>query len=256
MKTADQRIRTKCDTAMEELRRIVHFTEQFGVTRKVLITPRSCHKADFYATGFIFTAAVAEKKGKRVLAAGGRYDSLIRSQYSTQANIKQGAVGIQIGIEPIVNLLAQSGAGPKSTFLKDPKQSQQLPKRCDVVVVTNGTENVRGRAIGILKALWENDVKAELSRAHKSVDSQDYVFIAYLRHETSTTVRVAKTDTPEEAEVEVPISSLPGHILQELRDRATTKARIPLLRSHSSQHETDERKVSTWLLPRALDEHS
>ncbi|GIZ47416.1 hypothetical protein CKM354_001050700 [Cercospora kikuchii] len=242
MKTADQRIRTKCDTAIEELRRIVHFTEQFGVTRKVLITPRSCHKADFYATGFIFTAAVAEKKGKRVLAAGGRYDSLIRSQYSTQANIKQGAVGIQIGIEPIVNLLAQSGAGSKSTFLKDPRQLQQLPKRCDVVVVTNGTENVRGRAIGILKALWENDVKAELSRAHKSVDSQDYVFIAYLRHETSTTVRVAKTDTPEEAEVEVPISSLPGHILQELRDRATTKARIPLLRSHSSQHEAEDRK--------------
>ncbi|KAM3417687.1 hypothetical protein BST61_g5922 [Cercospora zeina] len=242
MKTVDQRIRVKCDTAVEELRRIVHFTEQFGVTRKVFITPRSCHKAEFYATGFIFTAAVAEKKGKRVLAAGGRYDSLIRSQYSGQTNFKQGAVGIQIGVEPIVNLLAQSGAESKSTFLKDPRQTQQLPKRCDVVVVTNGTENVRGRAIGILKSLWENDVKAELSRAHKSVDSQDYVFIAYLRHETSTTVRVVKTDTPDEAEVEIPISSLPSHILQELRDRATTKARIPLSRNHSSQHEAEERK--------------
>lgn len=244
LRSADAHIRAKSETAMDDLRRIVHFCDKFGVARKIFITPHSCNKSHFYATGFIFTVAVPDKKSKRVIAAGGRYDSLIKAQHSPDARLKQGAVGFQIGIDSIVALLAQNGAGSKSGFLKNSKQIQQLPKRCDVLVVTDGMENTRERAIDIVKSLWEQDIRAELSRAHGSIDTQDYVFTAHLRHETSTTVRVARMDTPDDVEVDVPIPALPAHIVQELRDRAQSKARIPLLRSQSSHHDGDERKVS------------
>jgi translation initiation factor 2-alpha kinase 4 len=52
------------------------------------------------------------------------------------------------------------------------------------------------------------------------------------------------TKTGSETEdVDVPITGLIAHIQQEIRDRSNSKARVPpLLRSHSSQHESGERK--------------
>lgn len=256
MSDAKPQVKTRCDAAIDELRHIVQCTKLFKIERKLVISPLSCHNAKFYATGLIFTAAVSNKNDKIPLASGGRYDSLIEQQNKPDPNLKQGAVGFQIGVDPIVKLLISSGVGKKSDNLKDTNQVQPLAKRCEVLLVTNGTEKVRDVALGLLTNLWAADIKAELSREHNSYESQEYSLIAHLRHETATTVALTNPETGHGAEV--PAGSVVNHIQQELRDMVSSRTRIPLLRASSSHWGGDDQKVcylrlyETGIQPRHL----
>ena len=221
MANAAPHVQTRCNTAIDELRRIVQGTEQLEVHRKVLVSPLSCHNARFYANGFIFTAAIPATNGKLPLASGGRYDSLIEAQYSPDPNLKQGAVGVQIGVDPIVKLI-NSGIGKRSDHYKGPKLNPQLPKRCDVLMVTDGTEDVRKVALGLLSQLWASDIKVELAQARESYDMQEYSMIVKFRHDSSTKVSVTNTTTQETFEVNS--YTVVNVVHRELREKRKARA--------------------------------
>lgn len=249
------RVKAKCEQAIEELRQIVDYAHKFEITRKIFIAPISCFKVSFYATGVIFQVAVEKKNNdskdrrRKVLAAGGRYDSLIRDhQVSNGTATNQGAVGIAIAVDPIVDMLIprqpKQHKDNRDKYLKDPQgpvPSSQLPKRCNVLVVASGSENVRGVGIGLVAKLWASNISAEMARDNIPFQQHDYLYVVYVKHETSSAVQFSKTEAEHEV-VDIPIHGLVPHIQQELRDRSSSKARIPLLRSQSSQHEGSAHK--------------
>lgn len=234
---AEPRAKSKSDEAIQHLRGIFRIAQKFRVTRKLFLAPLSCMNAKLYANGLLFQCML-EKKKPRVIAAGGRYDSLIDSYRVPGTDVpKQGAVGVTIGMDYLVtHLLRICSPGTKSTFLKDPRPRQLLPKRCEVLVRANDTENLRIAGIELVSKLWESEISAELS--HDSFEEQDYIFIIHMRHETSTSVRVTKTTTDAE-DTDVPLQGLISHLLQDLH---RNKTRGVLQRNHSS-HQEGDRKI-------------
>lgn len=234
-------VKFRGEEAIVQLQQIMATLGSIGVTRKVYIAPFGCFNAKFYATGMMFQAILEKKKNRQVIAAGGRYDSLIES-YQTgdvKSGVRQGAVGVCIGIDNLVAHLSKaSTSGSKKAHLRDADQQMQLPHRCDVLVVASGgTDELRVAGFKIVTSLWDSNISAEMCSEEGSFRDRDYTFLVHLRHEASMTVRVTSTDNESE-ETDVAIPSLIPHLQQELRDRANTKVRQPLLRAHSSQHDS------------------
>jgi translation initiation factor 2-alpha kinase 4 len=177
---AKPRVKAKVDEALNEIRKIIELAQQYGVCRTMFIAPLSCFKPRFYATGVMFQCIVEKGKHGIVIAAGGRYDSLIRAhQASSDRATKQGAVGVVIAVDAIVNqLMPKSGA---DRYLKDPVQIQHLPRRVDCQVVTSGTENARVAGIKLVTSLWAANISAELGQDHRASQQQDALFVAHLR---------------------------------------------------------------------------
>ncbi|EME42826.1 hypothetical protein DOTSEDRAFT_53823 [Dothistroma septosporum NZE10] len=247
LETATVRIQVKSDEAIQHLRRILTHLETFGIIRRLCIAPLSAVNAKFYESGMLVQCLLERKKNSVVIAAGGRYDSLVRAhRVSETSNVRQGAVGLCIGIDTIVaHMMKICAPGSKGTFLKDPGQNNQLAKRCDVCVVAEGTDQLRDAGRRLLASLRANFISAELY--HPSFPDQNCNFIVTMRHETSHTVRVSSTTNTSE-DTDVAISSLVPHIQQELREQANSKARRPLLRHHSSHQDTDRKPTNVQVL--------
>ncbi|KAF2160763.1 hypothetical protein M409DRAFT_59785 [Zasmidium cellare ATCC 36951] len=241
------RNRSKVDEAIRHSEKILGFVNKLGLARKLFVAPLSCVNAKFYNDGMLFQCMLEGKKSSAVIAAGGRYDSLIRSHRMPEIDVPfQGAVGVTIGMDYLIShLLKNCAPGSKATFLKDPDHQHHLPRRCNVLVVASGTEALRNAGIGLVSKLWFHDISAELSQG--SLPEQNYTFIVHMRHETSQTVRVTNTTTDGE-DSDVALTSLIGHIQQELREQATSKFRRPLLRNHSSHQDGDRKSNNVQVL--------
>lgn len=245
---ANPRLRARLNEGIEYLSDVLRLSECFGIQRKIYVSPLGGVNAKFYDDTFIFQCVHERKTGPMVIAAGGRYDGLIKTQRPPDVRSNpQGAVGVLIGMDNLVEHMAKVGetSTSKKSFLKDPKSHQQMTKRCDVLVLT--TENVQMAGIKLVSSLWAGNIKAELSIT-KSSDINDYNFLVTLRHETSTTVRVANTQ-PDADEHDVPIANLVNYLQQELRDLESTKPRHPpsLLRQ-PSHPDGGEKKANVQVL--------
>ena len=242
----DVHSKARLDTAIEHVARIIGFcsTEMFGVQRHLYLAPLSCVNAKLYS-GMMMQCLLEKKKSSVVLAAGGRYDGLIESCRSADSTLRQGAVGVCIGIDGIVgHMLKTFSPGARGTFLKDPgaaHSNDNISRRCEVLVVASGTEKLRDAGVKVVSSLRANDISAELARDNSAFPEQNYGFIVGMRHETSTTVRV--TNQLNDTDEDIPLPQLASHLLQELRDRGNNKAQRqpPLLRHHSSHHDSDRR---------------
>lgn len=234
-------VRSRSEEAIGQLRQILSNVGVVGISRKVYIAPFGCFNAKFYATGVMFQAILEKKKHRQVIAAGGRYDSLIESYQTGNAagSVRQGAVGVCIGIDNLVSHLSKaSTSSSKKAYLRDAGIHPQLPKRCDVLVMASGgTDELRAAGFRIVTGLWDSNISAELSNEEGTFRDQEYTFLVHLRHEASTSVRITATDNDSE-DTDITIPSLVPHLQQELRDRANTKVRQPLLRAQSSQHDS------------------
>jgi translation initiation factor 2-alpha kinase 4 len=243
---AAPRDKSKMESSRLHLEKVLDFVDLFGSSLKLQVAPLSCFNAKFYERGLLFQCVVERKSNRVVIAAGGRYDSLIEKHRPAEGQTAtRGAVGLCIGIDPMVSHIAKLTTGQsKGTFMKDSNQSLRLPKRCEVLVVASGGgESLQSAGVKILSTLWSHDISAEL--AQSTVLETDYSFIVTLKHAASNNVKVASTDSSTDPnDVDIPISSLVSHLHQEFRERANNhhhhhaRSRInpPLLRSHSSQH--------------------
>jgi translation initiation factor 2-alpha kinase 4 len=243
LEDAALRDKARWESSRIHLEKVLNYVDQFGSSLKLQVAPLSCFNAKFYERGLLFQCVVERKSNRVVIAAGGRYDSLIEKHRPAEGQIAtRGAVGLCIGIDPMVSHIAKLTTGQsKGTFMKDVNQSQRLPKRCEVLVVASGGgESLQSAGVKILSTLWSHDISAEL--AQSTVLETDYSFIVTLRHAASNNVKVAATDGSDHPnDAEVSISSLVTHLHQEFRERtnhhhhARTRIIPPLLRSHSSQ---------------------
>lgn len=107
---------TKLHEVFVHLSGVVEYCRRFGVRRKVYINPLSSFNDKFYRGGVIFQCIFDNKK-RDVLAAGGRYDSLIESQKVSAETSKLHAVGISIAWDRIVTSMVSMRAEVELFFV-------------------------------------------------------------------------------------------------------------------------------------------
>lgn len=242
--SASSRLAAKLDSGMKHLKEVLQYVSHLGLHQRVYVTPLGSFNAKFYDNGILVQCVHERKSTRDVIAAGGRYDSLIRAQRTSSAtHTPQGAVGISIGLDRLVASMLKGAKGSSKSYIKDnSSQHQSLDKRCNVLLVAGGTEAVRIAGLRILSSLWASHISAELAVDERTWDNEDqYRFVVTLRHEASTTVRVRGT-SEDAIESDIPTTSLISHVHQELREREGTKARhSTLMRQPSSHHEADNK---------------
>ena len=251
LEAAGSRLIAKLDSGIKHMRNVLQNLSHLGLHQKIYVTPLGSFNAKYYYNGILVQCVHERKSTRDVIAAGGRYDSLIAAQRASSAShTPQGAVGISIGLDRLVaNILKSAKGSSKSLSLKDnSSQHQTLDKRCAVLLVAGGTEAVRVAGLKILSSLWANHISAELAVDERTWDNEDqYRFIVTLRHEASNTVRVRGT-SEDASESDIPTIALVSHVHQELREREGTKARHPTLTRQPSSHQEAEHKGNVQVL--------
>lgn len=244
------RFKTKLEMGIKSLQDVIRFVGPLNLQRKLYLSPLGSVNAKFYNDGLLFQCVLERKSNRVVIAAGGRYDGLIRTYKQADVRTKpQGAVGVAIGLDPIISNMAKSSENTsKKSYLKKPTKEESIAKRCDVLVTAAGTEAVKLAGIKLLTSFWANDISAELS-TDRSPRHEDYSLIVSVRHEASNTCKVT-TSGKDSDETEVNISSLVGYIQQELREQEVSRSRAPPLLRQQSQPETDRRGNVQVLLAR------
>ena len=250
MDSANPRLRARLDIGIRTLSDVLQYVASFNLQRMIYLTPLGSVNAKFYEDGMLFQCVLERKSNRVVVAAGGRYDALIRAYQPADVRTKpQGAVGVSIGLDPIISSMAKDSGPTKSrAFLKRQKYEETTAKRCDILVVASGTETVKSAGVKLVTSLWANDLSAELS-INRTSNDDEYSFVVTLRHEASNSVRVVST-AREAEEVDVPLSSLMSHLQQELRERESTKARQPALLRQASHHDSEPKGNVQVLLAR------
>ncbi|KAL1583728.1 hypothetical protein WHR41_07484 [Cladosporium halotolerans] len=248
--TAGSRLLGKLDNGIRYLREVLQHLNQFGIYQKMFVAPLGSFNAKFYDNGMLVQCVHERKSNRDVIAAGGRYDSLIQAQRPPSAtHTPQGAVGVSIGLDRLVaNILKSSKGSSKVSSRRDTSQQQGPEKRCNVLLVAGGTDGVRAAGLKILSSLWANHISAELAVDDRSLENEDqYRFVVTLRHEASTTVRVRGTGD-DANETDIPTTSLISHVLQELREREGARPRHPTLMRQPSSHQEVEHKGNVQVL--------
>ena len=246
---ATTRLRSRLDTGIRSLKEILHIVASFNLQRKVYVPPLGSVNAKFYDDGILFQCVLERKSNRVVIAAGGRYDSLIRTYRPADMRTKpQGAVGVSIGLDPIISNMAKHSDNPKNkAYLKDSRRTEgSTVKRCDVLVAASGSDAIKLAGIKLLTSLWANNISAELA-INRTAHDKEHSFIVTLRHEASNTVKVVSSLKDAE-ESDVPLSSLVSYLQQELRDRESSKPRPPALLRQASHPETAANKGNVQVL--------
>ncbi|KAG0215957.1 hypothetical protein BGX28_007183 [Mortierella sp. GBA30] len=173
-------MKTKLRDALAELRLLVTYCKNLGVRHKIVFSPLLMYNNQYYKGGMIFQA-VDDAKRKSILAAGGRYDSLIqqfRHPVIGGPHRKVYAVGVNVAMQKFITAISQyqtehfryfvansksrgsSSGGNNSIHDEEKSFGLWAPKRCDVFVASFGKVLLQER-LELVKELWAHGVKAD-----------------------------------------------------------------------------------------------
>lgn len=172
----------KVDSHILYLSKVLNYLKLFGVCTSIFISPLSNYNASFYVNGIMFQA-VNEEKRRTIIAAGGRYDSLISYLARPSGNTGfhlQHAVGFNLACEKLFNSMQsfmrvdgsrRTNSKSKKSFLKDAETKVDWkPRRCDVLVSSLSTSLWRSYGIEVLNKLWAAGISADIFRNTHGVE--------------------------------------------------------------------------------------
>lgn len=133
----------KVRTALEELEPLFNYLSAFGIIDKIQFDLSLARGLDYY-TGLIFEAVLIGENKIGSIAAGGRYDNLVK-MYGAK-NVP--CVGVSIGIDRILTILME--------------REQKRDKNIDVFVASVG-ENLTIERIRLVRELREAGFGVEMS---------------------------------------------------------------------------------------------
>uniref|UniRef100_A0A6P7FHC6 non-specific serine/threonine protein kinase n=1 Tax=Diabrotica virgifera virgifera TaxID=50390 RepID=A0A6P7FHC6_DIAVI len=148
--------------ALQELKVISQNAETYGVKYDMVISPSLVYNVQQYS-GMIFQFACEFRKKHKhntmeVLAAGGRYDSMISSYRTimeqasiTSKHVQQSAVGVSISLDRLVQALQ-----------KEPSEEMPKMESLDVVVCSSGAKQMIQEKTKILRSLWSAGIRSAL----------------------------------------------------------------------------------------------
>lgn len=161
----------------QEIETVVSFLKLLGIKEPVYLHLGLVPHFKYF-DGIIFqyvgTRVTKARSRKRtiVLAAGGRYDELVR-----KGKTELSAVGVSISAELIFSTISQHSR------MKD---SEYVHARCSVLVCWTGQRNFQKECIELAKQLWDNNVNAEILYDSLQMDTvgdvQDLCVKNLIRH--------------------------------------------------------------------------
>jgi translation initiation factor 2-alpha kinase 4 len=108
---------------------------------------------------------VNDSKRRKVVGAGGRYDSLILENRAG-SNLNRHGVGFNLAWDMLVDSMMQfvhpSSKQSQKKSEDDSVRAAWKPRRCDVLVDSVDAGALRSSGINIVQELWANDISAEL----------------------------------------------------------------------------------------------
>ncbi|TFK64222.1 kinase-like protein [Pluteus cervinus] len=157
----------------DEIKTTIQFAQSAGVFRQILFHPLMLGNHHAHFKGGILVEVV--KKGKRmeVLAAAGRYDSLITKCSPPKTKVDGVcAIGLQVSVEKITMGLAAYQSLTLTNFLKEERSfGYWSPRRCDVYVVSYHAGGLQER-LEVVSYLWKNNISADLMYESGLPDSE------------------------------------------------------------------------------------
>ncbi|KAK9311863.1 kinase-like domain-containing protein [Lipomyces starkeyi] len=212
------------------LRKVSNFLQHFGVTKKIYLVPLSNYNERYYRRGIMFQVVIDQKK-HRIIAGGGRYDSLIKYYHHSMFVDKPvGAVGFNLAWEHLASSVQRHGK--YHTKSRDEERNPQLCEAlCDVLVVGSSSDAATyGLAIEIVQELWASGIKAELAPIGSSPDSLvsysrtsgvNWVIIvkSLLNNESATFKSVKVKNMSRRDDVDIDRSEVIPHLLQEIHEQ-------------------------------------
>ncbi|KAF9353081.1 hypothetical protein BGX34_011807 [Mortierella sp. NVP85] len=175
-------MKTMLRDALGELRLLMTYCKNLGVRHKIVFNPLLMYNNQYYKGGIMFQV-LDDAKRKNILAAGGRYDSLIqqfRHPVIGGPPRKVHAVGVNLAMQKFITAISQyqsehfrhivanskssrgHGGSGGSNSNHDEEKSFGLwaPKRCDVFVASFGKVLLQER-LELVRELWAHGIKAD-----------------------------------------------------------------------------------------------
>ncbi|CAH1791711.1 unnamed protein product [Owenia fusiformis] len=138
---------------LHELEAILSHVETLGVKLPVVLSLGLVYNVHYYS-GLVFEVSAQVVRKKRhvvldVLAAGGRYDDLIKNCGIGTSDTHQGAVGVSLGMEKIVAAVGEQD------------ESKALGAY-DILVCTLGHKSMIKEKLSVVRDLWAAGLKANI----------------------------------------------------------------------------------------------
>lgn len=166
--------------AIINIRMVVDYLSRFKIDRKIYFAPLSHYNEVFYRSGIMFQAVVEEKQ-RIIIAAGGRYDKLVDRyrHVSLDGVLPVHAVGFNLAFERIVDSMSLYRDSTLKKIAKrnlrglETSEDSLLPwtkSRCDVIVTSFNTTNIKELCVDVLQKLWSHGIKADIIRQSQSTE--------------------------------------------------------------------------------------
>ena len=226
------------ESAFAHMHAVTNYLARLNIKRRVYLTPLSSYNEKFYRGNLLFQCLYDQKK-RSVLAAGGRYDQLIRDhQPITSRKTRVHAVGFQLAWTGLcADMASYLKRGAKSKAKRKPQLLTNwgwTKRRCDVLIDSFDQGLLDSVGVDILHELWSNGISAELAEGNhgtnaettfaKSQDGkEDHSWVVLIKSEDSMKVKT----TSRKDEIEVRPSDLNGHLRSEIRERDRLEGRAP-----------------------------
>ena len=252
---------TNLEFAFAHMQAVINYLGRFNVKRKVYLNPLSSYNENFYRGHLLFQCLYDQKK-RSVLAAGGRYDHLIRDhQLITSRKNHVYAVGFQIAWTGLcADMMSYLKRGTKSKAKRKFQSINSLAwikRRCDVLIDSFDEGLLEWVGVDILHELWSNGISAELAEGdHGPSDKNKFVKTNDFKEDHSWVVLIKSEDslkvksTSRKDEIEVRLSDLTGHLRGEIRERDRLEGRTPRA---STQHQSNPQDPSSAEADRDID---
>ncbi|CCD24060.1 serine/threonine-protein kinase GCN2 NDAI_0C04000 [Naumovozyma dairenensis CBS 421] len=167
------------DDALSHILKVLNFLKPLEVTRNMVISPLSNYNSAFYKGGIMFQAVYDDGMTRNLIAAGGRYDTLI-SYFARPSSGKstntQRAVGFNLAWETIYSigqnyfkLASRNRLKKRNRFLKD-SAIDWKPSRCDVLISSFSKSLLDTVGVSLLNKLWKMGIRADFLRTCYTVD--------------------------------------------------------------------------------------
>ena len=243
---------TDLEFAFAHMQAVINYLGRFNVKRKVYLNPLSSYNENFYRGHLLFQCLYDQKK-RSVLAAGGRYDHLIRDhQLITSRKNHVYAAGFQIAWTSLcADMMSYLKRGTKSKAKRKFQSTNSLAwikRRCDVLIDSFDEGLLELVGVDILHELWSNGISAELAEGdHGLSDENKFVKTKDFKEDHSWVVLIKSEDsvkvktTSRKDEIEVRLSDLTGHLRNEIRERDRLEGRTPRA---STQHQSSQQDFS------------
>lgn len=206
--------RTRLAKAVSQISDVVATARFFGVQRRFIFSPLLAQSSSLYKGGVLFTIVRAGKR-RDVVAAGGRYDALLKhfANPSAASSAPLHGVGVQMAVGKLTLGLSkyQEVQVPKLLSRTEEERSFGLytPRRCDVYVAS--VPGLLETRMEICRELWAHNIAADLQYEHATYDTPEAA-AATCRAEGILLLVFAKARSPvlkvkvvlQRAEYEVP----------------------------------------------------